>query len=405
MGRRFRIASSITTAIVVVAAVLFGGAVSSETAPPGAASDADVARAAKHLDRARATASFAELTLADEALEEAEPGGGESAEGLTVAAGLANYRHRFSTGLALARRALALEPQNINAIGARVDALLELGRYRTGVKALDRLVELKPGAPAYTRVAQARQLLGRPAAAIEAARLAVEAAAGEPQLEAFQRVYLASLLANRARLGMAADELRTALAARPGYAPALSGLADIAASRGHHRRAVTLFRRAFVQTPSPEYAAGLASSLVLLGDDEGSRAAYALAERRAAAFARHGGSDELGSALLDLDRDLRVRDALERARRGQRLRPSIEGDHVLAWALYKNGRCRAARRYSRRALRFGTEDLDAIYHRSLIERCLGNEPASRRFRSRLREINRHYLDAPPSAWRSAPGRV
>jgi hypothetical protein len=162
---------------------------------------------------------------------------------------------------------------------------------------------------------------------------------------------------------------------------------------------VTLFRRVFARTPSSTYAEGLATSLAALGDEEGSGAAYALAERRVAAFARHGGSDELGSALLDLDRDLRVRDALERARLGRRLRPSIEGDHVLAWALYKNGRCRAAQRYSRRALRFGTEDLDAIYHRSLIERCLGNESASRRFRARLREINRHYLDAPPSAWR------
>jgi tetratricopeptide (TPR) repeat protein len=399
MGRRLRITSMTTIAIVVAAAVLLGGAVSSETAPPGAASNADVARAAEHLDRARTTARFAELTLAEQALAEAERGAGESAEGLTVAADLANYRHRFSTGLALARRALALEPENTSALGARVDALLELGRYRSGVKALDRLVELEPGAPAYTRVAQARQLLGRPAAAIEAARLAVEAAAGEPRLEAFERVYLASLLANRGRLGLAEDELHTALAARAGYAPARSGLADIAASRGHHRRAVTLFRRVFARTPSPTYAEGLATALAALGDEEGSGAAYALAERRAAAFARHGGSDELGSALLDLDRDLRVRDALERARRGRRLRPSIEGDHVLAWALYKNGRCREAQRYSRRALRFGTEDLDAIYHRTLIERCVGNDAASRRFRARLRGINRHYLDAPPSAWR------
>jgi tetratricopeptide (TPR) repeat protein len=399
MGRRLRIASIITTAIAVAAAVLLGGAASSETAPPGAASDADVARAAKHLDRARASARFAELTLADHALAEAERGAGESAEGLTVAAALANYRHRFSTGLALARRALALEPQNVSALGARVDALLELGRYRSGVKVLDRLVELEPGAPAYTRVAQARQLLGRPASAIEAARLAVEAAAGEPRLEAFERVFFASLLANRGRLGLAGDELRTALAALAGYAPARAGLADIAASRGHHRRAATLFRRVLARTPSSTYAEGLATSLAALGDEEGSGAAFALAERRADAFARHGGSDELGSALLDLDRDLRVRDALERARRGRALRPSIEGDHVLAWALYKNGRCRTAQRYSRRALRFGTEDLDAIYHRSLIERCLGNDAASRRFRARLREINRHYMDAPPSAWR------
>jgi tetratricopeptide (TPR) repeat protein len=399
MGRRLRITSITTIAIVVAAAVLLGGAVSSETAPPGAASNADVARAAEHLDRARTTARFAELTLAEQALAEAERGAGESAEGLTVAADLANYRHRFSTGLALASRALALEPENTSALGARVDALLELGRYRSGVKALDRLVELEPGAPAYTRVAQARQLLGRPAAAIEAARLAVEAAAGEPRLEAFERVYLASLLANRGRLGLAEDELRSALAARAGYAPARAGLADIAASRGHHRRAATLFRRVFARTPSSTYAEGLATALAALGDEEGSGAAYALAERRAAAFARHGGSDELGSALLDLDRDLRVRDALERARRGRRLRPSIEGDHVLAWALYKNGRCREAQRYSRRALRFGTEDLDAIYHRTLIERCVGNDAASRRFRARLRGINRHYLDAPPSAWR------
>jgi tetratricopeptide (TPR) repeat protein len=395
MARRIAFAS--ITAAAAATALLLGGVFSSEKAPPTASSaDALVERSASLLDRARQTGDFSYLARADRRVAEAERSGGASPDTLALRGALANYRHRFDEGLALANRSLAREPQNIYALGVRADALFELGRYREAVRAFDELVELAPDAPSYTRAAQARQLLGRPKAAIEAAELAVEAATGK-RLEAFERVYLGSLLVNGGRLARAEHEFRRALGARPSYAPALAGLGDVAEARGELRSAASFFRRALARTPSASYAESLAGVLLRLGDTAGASAAYEAAERRGTAFSLQGGRDELGSALLDLDRNVNVRDALRRAREGRRLRPSVEGDHVLAWALYKNGRCDEAHRYSVSALRFRTQDLDALYHRSLIERCLGNVAESRRFIERLRRINPYYLAAPPSA--------
>ena len=61
----------------------------------------------------------------------------------------------------------------------------------------------------------------------------------------------------------------------------------------------------------------------------------------------------------------------------QRERPSIDGDDVLAWALARNGHCGEALRYSKRALRLGTLDALKIFHRGMIERCLGRRAQAR----------------------------
>jgi hypothetical protein len=70
----------------------------------------------------------------------------------------------------------------------------------------------------------------------------------------------------------------------------------------------------------------------------------------------------------------------------------VEGDHVLAWALYKSGRCAEARRASLQSLRLGTLDVDGLYHHSLIERCLGNARAAASYLERVRALQPWYLD-------------
>jgi hypothetical protein len=91
-----------------------------------------------------------------------------------------------------------------------------------------------------------------------------------------------------------------------------------------------------------------------------------------------------------------VRSALDRARRGRLERPSVEGDHVLAWALYKNDRCVEARVASLRSLRLGTLDVDGLYHHSLIEACLGNTKAAAAYRDEVRGLDPAYLANAPS---------
>ncbi len=163
--------------------------------------------------------------------------------------------------------------------------------------------------------------------------------------------------------------------------------------------ALPLYRRALASAPVPEYAVALGDLLAALKRPEQAAVAYARAAALEDAFARNGGQNQLETALVDLDHDRNLSDALARAREGRRLRPSIEGDHVLAWALYKNGRCADARRYSQRALRLGTKDIGAIYHRSLIERCLGNDAAAERFLDRVRVLDPYFLRVAPSAFR------
>ena len=99
---------------------------------------------------------------------------------------------------------------------------------------------------------------------------------------------------------------------------------------------------------------------------------------------------DLETALFDLDHGLRLRRALSLARRARRARPSIEGDDVLAWALGRNGRCGEGLRYSRRALRLGTLDGSKLFHRGMIERCLGRPAVARRWFRRALAVNPHF---------------
>ena len=101
-------------------------------------------------------------------------------------------------------------------------------------------------------------------------------------------------------------------------------------------------------------------------------------------FAANGGRNLLETAEFDLNHDRNFRSALDRARRGRAERPSVEGDHVLAWALYKNDRCAEARTVSLRSFRLGTLDVDGLYHHSLIERASETPPRLRAYMARVR---------------------
>src|SRR6266568_4650527 len=96
-------------------------------------------------------------------------------------AALPNTRHRFRDGLRLAREAIGLDPESGSAYGALGDALLNLGRYRQAFKVYDRMALKAPGIASFSRVANARELIGRPAAAVAADELALEADATIPE--------------------------------------------------------------------------------------------------------------------------------------------------------------------------------------------------------------------------------
>jgi tetratricopeptide (TPR) repeat protein len=312
-------------------------------------------------------------------------------------ASLALSRHRFREGLALGRRSIelgtgaaapaAIQSRNWGIVG---DALVELGRYDDAFAAFDRMMTLEPGLAAYARVSYARELLGRPRAALVPMRAAVNASNGEPEPLAWSSVQLGKLYWSMGQLGRAEREYRQALTAFPGYVYALDALAQVEAADGHSARAITLERRAVDKIPLPQFVSTLGDLLRVSGHEAAARRQYALMDAIRRLLNANGVRTDLELALFQVDHGIRLPQALRLARTARVERPSIDGDDVLAWALERNGRCAEALGHSRRALRLGTLDALKFFHRGMIERCLGHEQDARVWLRQALRINPHF---------------
>ncbi|HYX86991.1 MAG TPA: tetratricopeptide repeat protein [Gaiellales bacterium] len=340
--------------------------------------------------RARETGDPTFYGLSDRALRRAAAAGGPRPLVVQGQASLANTRHRFAQGLALARRAVRLDPNNGSAYGALGDALLNLGRYGPAFSAYDRMALLSPGIASYTRVASARELIGRPRAAAEADALAPQAdRTPVPEHVAWTFVQLGNVYFNTGRLGAAASAYRAALKRLPGYVHAEAGLARVEAARGDYAQAAARLRHVVAVLPIPAYVILLGDVLHVSGHEAEARRDYGLVSAIERLFRANGVRTELQTALFDLDHNRNVADALTRARIAYRSAPSIYAEDALAWGLFKTGSCAVARAHSAHALRLGTRDALLYFHRAMIERCLGSASAPWWFHRAL-AINPHF---------------
>jgi tetratricopeptide (TPR) repeat protein len=340
--------------------------------------------------RARETGNPVFYSRSDRALRRSDALRPNDAATVSALGSLALARHDFQDALALGRRALRLAPFTARNYGVVGDALVELGRYETAFRAFDRMAALKPGLAAYTRVSYARELLGRPRAAEEAMRLAVDAAAGQPEPTAWTRTQLGKLLFSTGRLRAAAAEYRAALNAFPNYPYALEGLALAEAAQGRPGPAIELARRAAETVPLPQFVVTLGDLYGTAGRRAEAQDQYELVGAIERLLQANGVRTDLETALFNVDHGLRLQESLAIARQAHRERPSIEADDVLAWALARNGRCGKALRYSKRSLRLGTLDAPKYFHRGMIERCLGRGSAAKAWFARALETNPHF---------------
>ena len=111
------------------------------------------------------------------------------------------------------------------------------------------------------------------------------------------------------------------------------------------------------------------------GHERAARREYALVGAIERLFAANGVRTELQTAVFDLDHDRNVPDALRRARLAFTSAPGIYSEDALAWGLFRAGRCEQAKAHSIHALRLGTRDALLLFHRAMIERCLGSADA------------------------------
>jgi tetratricopeptide (TPR) repeat protein len=391
MARKIVIA--VAAAAVVAVAVLLGGALN-EPAPAEASRSNDAKSLTQlglgYQQRMRETADSSYLLRAQHVLRKAVRLAPDDPDAVGALGSLALSQHRFREALALGRRAQRLAPATARHLGVVGDALVELGRYDEAFATFDRMIGLKPSLSSYARVSYARELLGRPDDAIEAMELALDAAGAQAEPRAWTNVELGKLHLGQGRLAPAERHFRAALHAFPGYVFALEALARVEAARGRHEQAIALARRAVDAVPLPQFVATLGDLLRVSGRGREAREQYSVIGAIERLQGANGVRTDLETALFDVDHGLRLSDALDRARRAHRERPSIEADDVLAWALARNGQCAEALRFSKRALRLGTRDAPKVFHRGMAERCLGRDEAARSSFRRALELNPHF---------------
>lgn len=316
----------------------------------------------------KAEALFAQALAADPADADALAGMGR----------LAMARHRFADALQWGERARAADPWHAPTRGVIADALTELGRYDEAVAAVQAMVDLRPDLASYARVSYTRELHGDRAGAVAAMEQAVTAGAAQPDNAAWALAQLGTLRLNGGDLSGAEANYAAALAALPGYVPAIAGQARVAAARGDLDAALPLFAEAATRLPSAENAAAYGDALAAAGRTREAAAQYAVVEAIQQLQAEAGVDVDLELALFRADHGDRAAaaEAAAQAREIVAARPSVVAWDVLAWAAFKAGDLATAQDAAAQALRLGGDDPRMLFHAGMIAAAAGDRAAA-----------------------------
>jgi tetratricopeptide (TPR) repeat protein len=273
--------------------------------------------------------------------------------------------HRFRDAIAQADLARNQRPDDDWNYGVLGDAHLELGEYDDAFAAFQRMMDLRPTAGAYARMAYALELRGQLEAALRAMRMSTDATSpSDAESLAWHHAQLGELYRQMGWTTEAAFEYEWALHAFPDHPFAERGLAELLEQTGDLRGAMAKLDALMARTPSPDVAAKIGDLHTALGEHVEAERSYALAEAGWRFDAPHPA--QLSRFLADHDRKLP--EAVRLAENAAVDRHDIFTEDALAWAYFKSGRLRDAREAIAKALRTGTRDRSILRHASAIER-------------------------------------
>lgn len=346
--------------------------------------------AAAFMQKTRETGDFSLNARAEESLKHSFRVAPDNYEGLKLQAALLLNYHRFAEALQTAERAQAMNPRDHDVYGAMVDALVELGDYPRAVDAAQKMVDLRPDTASYSRVSYLRTLHGDTKGAIEAMKMACEAASpANPEGIAWCRVHLGDELMNDGQSKEAEREYDRALHSFPDYPLALAAKARARYAADDTDNAIVLYKRAAERLPLPEYIAPLGDLYLKLGRREEAKQQYDQVEF----IEKMGALDGTYSRQLALfwaDRDIRLDEALSIAERESAARNDIYTVDALAWCLYKKGRFNEAKTAIDKALRLGTRDPRLLYHAGMIALSTGDNQKAAEYLKQALAINPYF---------------
>ncbi|MBA3524722.1 MAG: tetratricopeptide repeat protein, partial [Geodermatophilaceae bacterium] len=293
-----------------------------------------------------------------------------------------------------ARKALEINPAGATSFGVLADALTQLGDYDGATQAIQQMLDLKPGLPAFTRASYNLELHGN----IDGARAALEQALSEayqPPDVAFCRTYLGLLSFSQGDLDGASEQYELGLVEAPGDPNLLLGQARVAAARGEDQAARSGYQRVVDIRPLPEYLVEFGNYLRSLGDTDAAEEQFALFRTTKAIFAANGVRDSLTLALFAADQG-RADEAVAAAEEEWSLRQNVDAADALGWALHSAGRDAEALPYAEQATALGGRTALFLYHRGMIEQALGQDEQARASLDAALQVNPYFspLHAP-----------
>ncbi len=353
--------------------------------------DAYAEMAAAYMEKARETGDGAFYGRAEAACQKALELAPNNYAALRLVSWVYSGQHRFREALAAARRALERDSRDPLNYGTLGDALLELGEYREGAEAIQKMVDLRPDVSSYTRAAYVRELFGDIEGAIEIMGRAVRAASSrDHEHSAWCRVQLGHLLFQAGRLSDAEAQYQAALQIFPNYHFAFTGLARVKAAQQQFDEAIRFYQASVDLVPTHEAVFGLADLYAHLKRTTETSRQMQLVETIEKINQANGVQSEAQLAMFYADHGLKLDEALKIARQQARERRDIRTLDALAWVLFKNGKTQEALQASQQALRLGTKDPLMLYHYGMIARELGQDREAAKSLERALAANPHF---------------
>ena len=293
--------------------------------------------------------------------------------------------HRFKEAETIARRLSETRSAPFDH-GLLGDALMEQGRLSEAINAYQRMVDLKPGPQAYTRIAHIRWLKGDLEGALEMMRKAAAAMSprdAESSAWAYTRLALYELQAGSSRNADLA--CAAALHLQNDYVPALITRSRILLAQNRNNEAAQLMRKAAQINPLPEHKWFLSESLRAAGRNDEARVVEEELMQRGSA------EDPRTLSLFLATRRERLDAAVALVEQEMKVRADVFTFDALAWALAAQGRLNEAHEQMNRALAEGTQDARLFYHAGSILAKTGRQQEARLMLNKAAAIKQMLL--------------
>ena len=297
----------------------------------------------------------------------------ENFEALTLKSLLYLSQHHFAEGLALAKKAKAINPYNAFVYGISLDGNVEMGNYDSALVDAEKMMSIRPDLRSYSRASYLREIHGDYPGAIQAMKLAVESGASGDESTEWSRIQLGHLYENTGDLKNAEMHYRIALEERPGYAYALAGLARIALSTKDYGAAINLYKQADSSAMDNSFKEELAEVYLLSGQkDKSTELSRKVIEEMNKNSKGDNGDENIGHYA---DRELAYAylktgeydKALDHAMMEYNRRPlNIDVNETVAWVYYKKGDYTKAQHYQQVALRTNSRNPTLLCRTGLI---------------------------------------